>query len=137
MLPRVDEWRHAFLEALLARNSARARRVVEQAADAGSPIPDVYLQVLQPVLYEVGHRWALGRLTVADEHYVTAIVQSLLEMLSARMRVPPKDGRLAVVAGTPGELHALGARMVADFLAADGWEVINLGTGVPPDEDTT
>ena len=43
----------------------------------------------------------------------------------------PKDGRLAVVTGTPEELHALGMRMVADFLEADGWEVLLLGPGAP------
>ena len=42
---------------------------------------------------------------------------------------PPKDGRLAIVSGTPDELHALGTRMVADFLEADGWEVLLLGAG--------
>jgi methanogenic corrinoid protein MtbC1 len=36
-----------------------------------------------------------------------------------------------VVSGTPEEQHALGARMVADFLEADGWEVILLGAGAP------
>ena len=47
------------------------------------------------------------------------------------MRMPPCDGRLAIVTGTPGELHALGARMVGDFLEADGWEVIQLGASTP------
>jgi methanogenic corrinoid protein MtbC1 len=134
MLPGVEECRRAFVEALLGRNSARARRVVEEAVAGGAAVPDVYLGVLQPALYEIGHRWAVGELSVAEEHYATAIVQSLLETLSARIRVAPKDGRLAVVGGTPGELHALGARMVADFLEADGWEVINLGAGVPAED---
>jgi methanogenic corrinoid protein MtbC1 len=35
------------------------------------------------------------------------------------------------VSGTPEELHAVGLRMVADFLEADGWEVILLGPGAP------
>jgi MerR family transcriptional regulator, light-induced transcriptional regulator len=104
---------------------------VGTALDAGAPLPDVYLDVLQPALREVGHRWAMGELKVAEEHYATAIAQSLLEELSARRAPAPKDGRLALVAGTPDEQHALGMRMVADFLEADGWEVLLLGPGVP------
>jgi methanogenic corrinoid protein MtbC1 len=123
--------RVAFLDALVARDSARARRAVEAALAAGVAIPDLYVEVMQPALYEVGHRWALGELNVAQEHYATAVAQSLLELLSARVELPPKDGRLAVLAGTPEEQHALGARMVADFLAADGWEVLLLGAGAP------
>ena len=87
--------------------------------------------MLEPALREVGHRWAMGALNVAEEHYATAIAQSILDGLSRRFKRAPKDGRLAVVTGTPEELHALGVRMVADFLEADGWEVIQLGPGAP------
>jgi methanogenic corrinoid protein MtbC1 len=127
----VDTHRDAFLHALVARDSAQARRAVDAAVAAGVAITDIYVEVLQPALYEVGHRWALGDLNVAQEHYATAIVQSLLDVLSERREVPPKDGRLAIVTGTPEEQHALGARMVADFLEGDGWEPIMLGPGPP------
>jgi methanogenic corrinoid protein MtbC1 len=127
----VQEHHDAFLAALLARDSARARRSVEGALESGVPIPDIYLEVLEPALREVGHRWAMGALNVAEEHYATAVAQSILDGLSRRLARAPKDGRLAVVSGTPEELHAIGPRMVADFLEADGWEVIQLGPGAP------
>lgn len=47
------------------------------------------------------------------------------------MRVPPTGGRLAVLACTPGEQHALGLSIAADFLEAAGWEVLELGGSVP------
>ena len=124
----------AYLAALLARNSARARKVVADALADGVAIPDIYLAVLQPALYQVGHLWAMGEISVAEEHYATAVTQQLLHELSARMRVTPSDGRLAIVTGTPGELHALGGRMVADFLEADGWEVLELGAATPAED---
>jgi methanogenic corrinoid protein MtbC1 len=124
----------SYVAALLARNSTRARGVVADALAEGVTIPDIYLGVLQPALYEVGHRWAMGEINVAEEHYATAVTQQLLHELSARMRLPPSDGRLAIVTGTPGELHALGVRIVADFLEADGWEVLQLGASTPADD---
>jgi methanogenic corrinoid protein MtbC1 len=127
----VVEPREAFLAALVARDSARARQTVETALEEGVPIPDIYLEVLAPALREIGHRWAMGALNVAEEHYATAVAQSILDGLSRRFKRAPKDGRLAVVSGTPEELHALGVRMVADFLEADGWEVLQLGPGAP------
>jgi MerR family transcriptional regulator, light-induced transcriptional regulator len=123
--------RDAFLQALVARDSAAARRAIDQALEGGLSIADVYLEVLAPALQEVGHRWALGALNVAHEHYATVIAQSLLDRLSERRAVPPKDGRLALVTGTPEEQHALGPRIVADFLEDDGWETLLLGTGPP------
>jgi MerR family transcriptional regulator, light-induced transcriptional regulator len=127
----IDGHRSAFLDALLARDSGRARRTVEDALDEGVPVPDIYLGVLEPALQEVGHRWAMGAMNVAEEHYATAVAQSILDGLGRRLRRPPKDGRLAVVSGTPEELHALGTRVVADFLETDGWEVLLLGPGAP------
>jgi methanogenic corrinoid protein MtbC1 len=126
--------RDAFLDALLHRDSGRARRAVEAALAGGAPVADVYLDVLQPALYAIGHEWAIGRITVAEEHYATAVTQQLLAELSARMRVPPHDGRLAIVTATPGELHALGGRVVADLLESDGWEVLLLGASTPAED---
>ena len=123
--------RRAYLEALLARDVGAARRAVDDALEAGLPVPDIYLGVLQPALYEIGRCWAVGGFSVADEHNATAVTLSVLGMLGPRMRTAPKDGRLAVVSGSPEERHALGVQMVADFLEGDGWEVLNLGASTP------
>jgi methanogenic corrinoid protein MtbC1 len=121
----------SYLDALLRHDAATAARIVDEALVDGAAVDEIYLRILQPALYDVGHRWAMGELDVAEEHYTTAVTQQVLERLSARMRVPPHDGRLAVVSGTPGELHAVGPRMVSDFLEADGWEVLLLGAATP------
>jgi methanogenic corrinoid protein MtbC1 len=121
----------AYLEALLSHSSRGARKVIDDALAAGVPVQDLYLGVLTPALRAVGHAWAMGEVNVAEEHFATAVSQQLLDQLGARIRTPPTDGRLAVVTGTPGELHALGARMVGDFLEADGWEVLQLGASTP------
>jgi methanogenic corrinoid protein MtbC1 len=123
--------RSAYLDAVLGHDEARARQVVDDALDAGAEVRAVYLEVLQPALYEVGERWADGRLSVAGEHHASVITRRVLTLLAERMRVPPRDGRLAVVACSPGELHELGAQMIADFLEAEAWEVLRLGASMP------
>lgn len=128
---RLEDHRDALLDALLRRDSARARRAVSDALDAGAPVPDIYLGMLEPALREVGHRWAMGALNVAEEHYATAVALSILDGLSRQLPRLPRDGRLAVVTATPSEQHVVGARMVADFLETDGWEVLALGPGAP------
>ena len=128
---RAEPHRDAYLRALVERDSTAARRAVDAALAAGLSVDDIYIQVMQPALYEIGHRWALGDLNVAQEHYATSLTQSLLDVLSANRQRPPPDGRLAIVTATPEEQHTLGARMVADFLEADGWEALLLGAGPP------
>jgi methanogenic corrinoid protein MtbC1 len=128
---RAEPHRDAFLRALVERDSTAARRAVDAALAAGLSVDDIYIEVLQPALYEIGHRWALGDLNVAQEHYATALAQSLLDVLSASRQRPPPDGRLAIVTATREVQHTLGARRLADFLEADGWEALLLGAGPP------
>ncbi len=128
---RAEPHLDAFLRALVERDSTAARRALDAALDDDLSVDAIYTEVMQPALYEVGHRWALGDFNVAQEHYATTLAQSLLDVLSASRLRPTPDGRLAIVTATPDEQHSLGARMLADFLESDGWEVLLLGAGPP------
>ena len=121
----------AFLNALIERDESRARAAIDEALDAGAGVREVYLDILQPALYGLGERWARGEITVAQEHFASTVTARLLSVLGEQLRIAPRDGRLAVVACSPGELHVLGALMLGDFLQAEGWEVIQLGASMP------
>lgn len=124
--------RDAFVEALLRSDPREARRLV---ADSPARARDLYLEVLAPALYEIGDRWERAEISVAQEHLATAITESVMAELAPRLtddRDPPARGR-AVVACSDGELHRVGARMVGDFLEADGWDVLFLGALTPPE----
>lgn len=129
--PAVSGYGGLYLQALLDRDASRAREVVESAVDSGVAVPDVYAEILEPALREVGHLWAMDRLNVAQEHFATSVTQNVLATLGPRIRVPPTEGRLAIATGAPDELHQLGVQMVSDLLEAEGWEVLNLGAATP------
>ena len=50
--------RDGYLEALLAPDLDRARAVLEEAIAEGVPVRRLYLEVLQPALYEIGRLWS-------------------------------------------------------------------------------
>jgi methanogenic corrinoid protein MtbC1 len=127
----LDACADAYRRALLDRDGPRARALIEDILQRGADIIDVYASVLTPALEEIGELWALDQITVADEHYATDQTERLLGSLAPERRVTPTRGRLAVVGGSPDELHALGARMVADVLERSGWEVLGLGASAP------
>ncbi|WP_445151465.1 cobalamin B12-binding domain-containing protein [Baekduia sp. Peel2402] len=131
-----DELRAAsddYRTALLARDERRAREIVEDLAGRGARIVDIYTVVLAPALQEIGDLWSLEKVTVADEHYASETTAQLMGVLAPDRRRAPTRGRLAVVAATPDELHALGPRMLSDLLERAGWEVIALGAAAPAD----
>jgi methanogenic corrinoid protein MtbC1 len=132
--PEAMRVRDEYLGALLAADLETARRVVEDALDAGVPARELYLGVLQPALYEVGLRWSRAEISVAQEHLATAATQSNLAWLAERLRDGERPARGRVIAAcAEDELHVLGVRMVADFLEAEGWEATFVGAMTPPE----
>jgi methanogenic corrinoid protein MtbC1 len=126
----------AVTRALLARDARGARALVEEIVHRGAQVVDVHQHVLRPALYEIGDRWSLEEVSVAQEHYATEVVGQLIGALAPDRRLVPTRGRLAIVTSTPEELHALGARMVADVLERAGWEVLALGAATPAEDLT-
>jgi methanogenic corrinoid protein MtbC1 len=132
--PEALRVRDDYLAALLAADLEAARRVIAEALDAGAPARELYLQVLQPALYEVGLRWSRAEISVAQEHLATAATQSNLAWLAERLidGERPARGRV-LIACAEDELHTLGVRMVADFLEAEGWGITFVGAMTPPE----
>lgn len=125
--------RAEYLGALADADVVAARGVIDAALEGGLPVRDIYLALLAPALVEVGERWERGELSVAQEHLATATTEAVIAGLAAGLHddAAPGAGRRAIVSCTEGELHAVGARFVADFLEGDGWEVMVLGASAP------
>jgi len=127
----LEETKALFLEAILDGDRASAVRVALRALEAGADIGDVYVDVLQESLYEVGRLWEANKISVAREHLATSISQFVVGQLYERLpRSTAVRGRL-LLTGIEGEMHQVGGNMVADILEADGWTVRFLGSNVP------
>ncbi|HVM31021.1 MAG TPA: cobalamin-dependent protein [Candidatus Limnocylindrales bacterium] len=111
---------------------SHASRVIRDALDEGWGPTELLVEVLPEALYEIGRRWQDGRASVADEHLTTSIVQDTLRELSAALPRAERRGKSVLVAAVDGELHAIGPRILADLLEADGWDVLYLGAATPP-----
>ena len=127
----LDGTVQVFVTALLAAQRQAAVTIAREALAGGASAVDVYVDLFQAALYEIGRRWERNEISVADEHMATAIVQYVLAQVYERLPIPsPTKGRM-LVAGVAGELHQLGPNIVADVLETQGWDVRFLGTNVP------
>lgn len=121
-----------FLQAILSGNRPAAQAITEELLRAGLTLHELYVDVLEAALREVGRRWEQNLISVAREHLATAVVQGVMPQLLPRVmaaHAPPR-GR-AVVSGVEGERHQVGPAMVADVLTLHGWQVDFLGTDLP------
>lgn len=120
-----------YLEALRRGDRRLALNTARAAITNGADLRDLYIEVLQPAMYEVGRLWEINQFTVAQEHLATAITQSVMAQIYAAVQCKPPIGRTMVATCIGGELHELGIRMVADFFEIEGWEVFYLGANMP------
>ncbi len=126
--------RISYLDAMQRGSGRAADQVVQQALDSGTVAGEVYLDIFQPTAYEIGRLWQNNQFSVAQEHLATAIIERQMGELHPLFRPqPPRSNcpHTLVIGCVPNEQHRVGARMVADFFEADGWEVHYLGAAVP------
>jgi len=120
-----------FLEAILDGRPRDAENRVVAAAHDGVPIPELYIDVLRPVMAEVGRLWHLGESGVGDEHLATNTVERVMAVLRTMFNPATERNRTVIAASISGDLHAVGVRMVCDFFEMDGWTAICLGANMP------
>jgi MerR family transcriptional regulator, light-induced transcriptional regulator len=121
----------SYLDALLAGDRKAASELILTAVQQGTPVQDIYIHVFQPAQYEIGRLWQTGKISVAQEHYCTAVTQMVMSQLYPHIFTSPKNGGKVLAACVPGELHEVGLRMVADVMEMEGWNTLFLGANTP------
>lgn len=125
------ELARTYLDNLLAAQRHAAFEVVMARVESGLPVTSVYMEVLQPVMYEVGRLWQVNEIDVPTEHYCTAATQLLMARLFPYVLERKGSGRSMVGCCLGSELHELGMRMVCDFFEFEGWDTYFMGAITP------
>ncbi len=120
-----------YMHELLGGYRQAAARLVFDAAQRGEDVRELYLQVFQPALREVGRLWQTKKISVAQEHFCSAATQVVMSQLLPREFAEERQGHGVVVACVRGDLHDVGARMVADFFEMAGWDAYFCGANTP------
>jgi MerR family transcriptional regulator, light-induced transcriptional regulator len=122
-----------YLENILKGNRNNSLSLILNEVKSGVHVKEMYLQVFQPVQYEIGRLWQTNKISVAQEHYCTGATQLVMAQLYPFLFTGKKKSRKMVTTCVPGELHEMGARMVTDFFEMDGWDTYYLGANMPID----
>ncbi|MEL9940711.1 MAG: corrinoid protein [Ignisphaera sp.] len=108
---------------------------VREALNKGIEVKDI-INTLAEAMRIVGERYERGEYFVADLIVSAEIFNNVMEILKPKIMEIRREvkpiGR--VVIGTIyGDIHDIGKNLVKTFLEANGFEVIDLGTDVPPE----
>jgi DNA-binding transcriptional MerR regulator len=118
--------------ALTTHDEAGAAAVLAEA-HAVFDVPTMCTEVFIPCLVEIGEAWGRGTLRIATEHFASSFLRGRLLTLFQALPVQ-RGGPRVVVGCAPGEMHDIGALILALFLRRDGFRVEFLGPDVHVDD---
>ena len=125
------QYKKKYLEMLLKTDTRGAIEVVQEAIEKGVDLEEIYINILQEVMYQVGELWHKNLITVDKEHYCTSTTQMALSQFYPIIFSKGRKGYKIVACCVGSELHEMGMRMVSDLFELNGWDSIYLGAGVP------
>jgi corrinoid protein of di/trimethylamine methyltransferase len=121
-------------DAVLNGNAKKAHAATEAALAAGADPMGLIQESMIPAMDEV------GRLFECEEYFVPELLlagramKSAMELLKPLLSAAGQRMAVRVVIGTvKGDLHDIGKNIVASMLEGSGFEVIDLGTDVSPE----
>jgi len=120
----------AIVEAVAAFEPSLVESAVRHAMALG-PATAVFDRVLSPAMVEVGQRWHDGKLSIAQEHLATSVIEGAASSM-LRLVQPEHADRTAVVACFADETHSMPPLGFALHLASWGFRVVRLGARTPP-----
>lgn len=86
-----------------------------------------------PLATEIGELWRAGEITAAHEHFATSAIKIFVGN-AAKSFLAPEGAPNLIVATPAGQLHELGAVIVAASATHLGWRTTYLGAGLPAAE---
>ena len=116
---------------IFSGNKEKALELISYISSNGTAVRDIYKYIFQPFLLEIGRLWHENKISVAQEHYATAVSQMAMATLYNKIFSTPKNGKVLLGTCIQGELHEFGIRMVCDYLESCGWNTYYLGANMP------
>nr|WP_319394891.1 cobalamin-dependent protein [uncultured Desulfobacter sp.] len=131
----TDKLYQIYFDLILNGKRFECTKIVQDLLNEDVEIYTLYTDLFQRSLYEIGKLWELNKISVAKEHLVTAITESLLNLAYPKLfrqgeRVVEKS---VVISCSANEYHQIGGKMVADVFEINGWDSHFLGADTPVD----
>ncbi len=132
---RAMQENQALHAAILSGDAKAAREVTEKALAAGADPLKLVHDSMVPAMDEVGRRFECNEYFVPELLISARAMKAALELIRPLLAARGDQPAGRVVIGTvKGDLHDIGKNLVAAMLEGGGFDVIDLGVNVSPDQ---
>jgi 5-methyltetrahydrofolate--homocysteine methyltransferase len=130
----MADWQ-SLHQAVLTGDAKGARTITEQAIAAGTNPVTLVNDYMVPAMDEVGRRFECNEYFVPELLLSARAMKAALELIRPLLAAQGAQPVGRVVIGTvKGDLHDIGKNLVAAMLEGGGFEVIDLGVNVTPEQ---
>ena len=131
----MNETMQAIFDGILDGDRDVVRGQVTEALNAGVAPATILNESMIAAMAEVGRRFEIGEYFVPEMLIAARAMKEGLAILKPRLLEAKVEPIGRVVLGTvKGDLHDIGKNLVGMMLEGAGFEVIDLGTDVAPDQ---
>jgi 5-methyltetrahydrofolate--homocysteine methyltransferase len=131
----MEEKIQAVYDAVLNGAMADTTGLVQEAIDAGLKADTILKEGLIAAMSEIGHKFETGEAYVPEMLISAKSMKFGLELLRPHLVAADVQPVGKVIIGTvQGDLHDIGKNLVAMMMEGAGFEVIDLGADVKPEE---
>ena len=122
-------------DAILKGDAKTAKATTEAALAAGTDPMKLVQEYMMPAMAEVGRRFECNEYFVPELLLAARAMKAALELIRPLLAAGGVKPTARVVLGTvKGDLHDIGKNLVGAMLEGGGYEVIDLGVNVPPEQ---
>lgn len=127
----LTQTRDRYTDALARGEANVAQSIIDDAIESGATPPEIYLSILAPAQVKLGEMWHRGDISIAQEHLATAITMQMMDRQRQAAKPRTPLGLRALVTPVKDDQHFIGARMTADLLIMNGWDVDFFWNAIP------
>jgi len=125
----------ALGEAVVKGRRTEAVELTQRALDSGMGPKEIIDTHLIPALNRVGEEFEFKRIFIPEMMMAAKSMQASIDLLKPLMGNKTASALGTVVLGTVfGDLHDIGKNLVKLLLETSGFEVVDLGENVPPEQ---
>ncbi len=122
-------------EAIIRGDAKTTKTITQQALADGIEPMKLVQEHMMPAMAEVGRRFECSEYFVPELLLAARAMKAALELIRPLLAASGMKATARVAVGTvKGDLHDIGKNLVAAMLEGGGYEVIDLGVNVTPEQ---
>lgn len=121
-----------YLNYLLQNDRYNAIKYLNDLVGSELTLDQLFLEIIQIVQYEIGRLWQINKISVAQEHYCTAVNQYAISTFYSKLFSLSQKKHVKIISTcATGELHEMGIRMLTELLELRGFDTYYYGANLP------